>query len=180
MQEAIEKGAPVVFITGCSIGGIGAAVRSLKSMEGIIHPNILKLKVDVTSDESVKNAIDYIYSECGRLDILISNAGLPGIGEPGDIVLRGVARVTLYSLGPLLDASLDDVKKIMGTNYYGLIRLVNETIPRMAKRRFGLVVAIGSILGELGTPFTGLYNASKAALHAYTETLRNGMHATRR
>jgi short-subunit dehydrogenase len=42
----------------------------------------------------------------------------------------------------------------------------------MAKRQHGTVVAIGSILGEMATPFQGFYNASKAALHSYTDTLR--------
>lgn len=52
-------------------------------MDGLQHPNIRKLLVDVTSDESVKNAVEEIYEQTGRLDVAISNAGLPGIGEQG-------------------------------------------------------------------------------------------------
>jgi 1-acylglycerone phosphate reductase len=59
----------------------------------------------------------------------------------------------------------------MDTNLFGTIRLVNAVVPRMATRGQGLVIAVGSILGELGTPFSGLYNTSKAALHSYIETL---------
>ncbi|KAJ7881391.1 amidase signature domain-containing protein [Mycena leptocephala] len=58
------------------------------------------------------------------------------------------------------------------TNFFGFVRLVKNVVPLMAKRKKGTVVAIGSILGELATPFQGFYNASKAALHSYTETLR--------
>ncbi|KAF5371428.1 hypothetical protein D9757_010004 [Collybiopsis confluens] len=165
----------VIFITGCTIGGIGAALcqvfanrgctvyasaRSQKSMEGesLSHPNIHKLLVDVTSDESVKLAVDEIYKQEGRIDVVISNAGLLGIG-------------------PLLDVPIDYIQSVMDTNFFGLVRLCKNIIPRMARsstehgRSKGLVVAIGSILGEFGTPWTGMYNASKAALHSYTETL---------
>lgn len=58
------------------------------------------------------------------------------------------------------------------TNFFGFVRLVKNVLPLMGKRKRGTVVAIGSILGEMATPFQGFYNASKAALHSYTETLR--------
>ncbi|KAJ3930590.1 MAG: NAD-binding protein [Lentinula lateritia] len=159
---------PVVFITGCTVGGIGAALaevfadrgctvyasaRSEKSMDGLQHPNIRKLLVDVTSDESVKNAVEEIYEQTGRLDVAISNAGLPGIG-------------------PLVDLPIDYIQSVMNTNFFGFARLCNYIVPRMAKSKTkGLIIPIGSILGEIGTPWTGIYNASKAALHSYAETL---------
>ncbi|ESK97829.1 hypothetical protein Moror_17258 [Moniliophthora roreri MCA 2997] len=68
-------------------------------MEGI-HPNIMKLEVDVTSDESAKNATTI----CGRLDILISNAGFLGIVYYGLIRLVNETTThgqTLVSLSPL-------------------------------------------------------------------------------
>ena len=75
-------------------------------------------------------------------------------------------------IGPLLDLPVDHVKSVMDTNFFGFVRLCNAIVPRMAKSNHkGLIVAIGSILGEFGTPWTGIYNASKAALHSYTETL---------
>ncbi|KIK65931.1 hypothetical protein GYMLUDRAFT_952702 [Collybiopsis luxurians FD-317 M1] len=168
---------PIIFITGCTVGGIGAALcevfasrgctvyasaRSEKSMEGLRHPNIRKLIVDVTSDDSVNLAVDDIYKQAGRIDVVISNAGLPGIARYGSDVY----------LGPLLDLPVDHVKSVMDTNFFGFVRLCNAIVPRMAKSNHkGLIVAIGSILGEFGTPWTGIYNASKAALHSYTETL---------
>jgi short-subunit dehydrogenase len=98
--------------------------------------------------------------------------------------------------GPLLDVPMAEAQKLVETNFFGLVRLVNEVVPRMAKRQVapgaprgkassyrisfqitqscnvGTIVAISSILGELATPFRGFYNASKAMLRSYTETLQ--------
>ncbi|KAJ6629539.1 oxidoreductase [Mycena sp. CBHHK59/15] len=157
----------VVFITGCSNGGIGAALcrsflagghivyataRSIEAMSDLVHDNVRKLVVDVTDDSSVEKGVEQVYAETEGIDILVSNAG--------------------YShIGPLLDTPFEEGMKVVQTNFFGFVRLVKNVVPRMGKRGKGTVVAIGSILGELATPFQGFYNASKAALHSYTETL---------
>ncbi|KAJ7267574.1 NAD-P-binding protein [Mycena haematopus] len=161
-------GKPVAFITGCSNGGIGAALcssfiakgyivyataRSVEAMSDLTHENVRKLVVDVTNDLSVANGITTVYTETEGIDVLVSNAG--------------------YShIGPLLDTTFEEGLKVVQTNFFGFVRLVKNVAPLMAKRKQGTVVAIGSILGEMATPFQGFYNASKAALHSYTETLR--------
>ncbi|KAF9481263.1 oxidoreductase, partial [Pholiota conissans] len=160
----------VVFITGCSEGGIGAALvteflqkncivyasaRSLASMSSLSHNNLRKLQVDVTSDDSVQAAVTQIYETDGHnIDILVLNAGLA-------------------CTRALLDVPLETAQKIINTNLFGVIRLVNLVGPKMVKRGKGAIVPIGSISGELPCPFMGMYNASKAAVHAYTETLTN-------
>lgn len=74
--------------------------------------------------------------------------------------------------GPLVDLPIDYIQSVMNTNFFGFARLCNYIVPRMAKSKTkGLIIPIGSILGEIGTPWTGIYNASKAALHSYAETL---------
>ncbi|KAJ7739065.1 NAD-binding protein [Mycena maculata] len=159
---------PVAFVTGCSNGGIGAALcraflakgyvvyaaaRSVDAMSELTHDNVRKLAVDVTDDESVAKGIEQVYKETDGIDVLVSNAG--------------------YShIGPLLDTPFEEGLKMAETNFFGFVRLVKNVVPRMGQRNKGTVVAIGSILGELATPFQGFYNASKAALHMYTETLR--------
>ncbi|KAF7357769.1 NAD-binding protein [Mycena venus] len=159
---------PIAFITGCSNGGIGAALcghfiakgyivyataRSVEAMSDLTDENVRKLAVDVTDDVSVANGIKQIYAETEGIDVLVSNAG--------------------YShIGPLLDTPFEEGMKVVQTNFFGFVRLVKNVVPLMAKRQLSTVVAIGSILGEMATPFQGFYNASKAALHSYTETLR--------
>lgn len=78
--------------------------------------------------------------------------------------------MTIYS-GALLDVSLETAQMMMDVNLYGTLRLVRLVGPQMAKRGKGLILPVGSTAGELSVPFRGHYNASKAALHAFTETL---------
>ncbi|KAJ7497719.1 hypothetical protein FB451DRAFT_1460333 [Mycena latifolia] len=176
----------IAFITGCSNGGIGAALcrsfaakgyivyataRSLEAMSDLVHDNIRKLVLDVTDDVSVVNAINQIYAETDGIDVLVSNAGYSHIGKSNTILEVQKPDLCKFS-GPLLDTPFEEGIKVMQTNFFGFVRLVKNVVPRMGKRGKGTVVAIGSILGELATPFQGFYNASKAALHSYTETLR--------
>ncbi|KAJ7623598.1 NAD-binding protein [Roridomyces roridus] len=152
---------PIVLITGCSNGGIGAALcrsflargyvvyasaRSVEAMSDLVHENVRKLVMDVADDAQV-------LEETGGIDILVSNAGCVHIGA-------------------LLDTPFEEGIKVMQTNFFGFVRLVKHVVPHMARRKKGKVVVIGSIYGELATPFEGFYNASKAALHSYAETLR--------
>lgn len=67
-----------VFATRACI--VYASARSLDSMTDLTHPNVKKLVVDVTSDLSIQEGVDEIYSEAGRIDFLISNAGMPAFG----------------------------------------------------------------------------------------------------
>lgn len=77
-----------------------------------------------------------------------------------------------FDPAPLMDVPLQQAKLVMDTNFFGFLRICNLVVPRMAASKSkGLIVAVGSILGEIGTPWKGMYNSSKAALHAYTETL---------
>ncbi|KAF8901501.1 hypothetical protein CPB84DRAFT_1777455 [Gymnopilus junonius] len=157
----------VVLITGCSNGGIGAGLatefsqngflvfasaRSLSSMSEL-GDNIRKLELDVTSDTSCENAVKTIYAEAGHIDVLVSNAGVANVGA-------------------LLDIPLETAQKVMDTNLYGTVRLVHLIAPQMVNRGRGLIVPVGSTAGELSVPFMGYYNISKAALHAYSETLK--------
>lgn len=73
--------------------------------------------------------------------------------------------------GAALDISLEQTAQVMDVNFMGTVRVVKAFVPRMVERRRGRVVAMGSISGEIGTPWVSIYNASKAALHEYMETL---------
>src|ERR1700761_7367195 len=79
---------------------------------------------------------------------------------------------SLLLSGPLLDTPYEEGVRVFETNFFGCVRLVKNVVPRMGLRGRGTVVVIGSIIGELATPFQAFYNSSKAALHMYAETLR--------
>ena len=57
-----------------------ATSRNVEKMEGLSHPNIKKIALDVTSDESVRSAIEQVMSDKGMIDILVNNAGIERFG----------------------------------------------------------------------------------------------------
>jgi len=162
-----SKLSTVVLITGCTKGGIGfslceafaergcvvyATARRLEAMEGFSRPTIRTLTLDVNDGEGVKKTVETVIEREGKIDILISNAGA-------------------LCVGPVLDVAVEDAQKSFNTNYFATVRLAQAVIPHMAARKKGLVINVGSVSGEVPTPFVGHYAAAKAALHAVTEVL---------
>lgn len=107
----------------------------------------------MTSDESVEKAVETIISKHGRIDILVNNAGIG-------------------SSGPLAELPLQVVRKAWEVNTLGPLRMVQQVVPHMVSRRSGVIVNVGSIVGNVPTPWAGSYCASKAAVHAMSHALR--------
>jgi len=129
-----------------------ATARRLEALEGFSHPGIRKLSLDCTKDVDVKKAIGEVMSTEGHIDILVNNAGV-------------------ICIGPIADISIEQTQKTFDTNVFGCLRTAQAVIPHMAARKKGLIVNVGSIVGDIPTPWNGMYCASKAALHSMTELL---------
>jgi NAD(P)-dependent dehydrogenase (short-subunit alcohol dehydrogenase family) len=163
---------PVAVVTGSS-SGIGyetsllmarngfftyATMRSTDKSNKIIdlkrNERLLLevLKLDVTDDKSVKEAIERIVNEQGKIDVLVNNAG--------------------YALlGPLEDLSIQEVKEQFETNVFGVIRVTKEILPIMRRQLHGTIVNISSIAGRIGFPLTSAYVSSKFALEGLSESI---------
>jgi NAD(P)-dependent dehydrogenase (short-subunit alcohol dehydrogenase family) len=110
------------------------------------------LKLDVTDDKSVKEAIGKIANEQGTIDVLVNNAG--------------------YGLvGPLEELSIQEFKEQFETNVFGVIRVIQEILPIMRKQRHGTIVNISSVAGRIGFPLTSAYVSSKFALEGLSESM---------
>jgi NAD(P)-dependent dehydrogenase (short-subunit alcohol dehydrogenase family) len=110
------------------------------------------LKLDVTDDKSVKEAIERIVNERGTVDVLVNNAG--------------------YALlGPLEELSLQEIKEQFETNVFGAIRVIKEVLPIMRKQLHGTIVNISSVAGRIGFPLTSAYVSSKFALEGLSESM---------
>lgn len=159
-----------VLLTGAS-SGIGAATAILLSQEGYsvwgTTRNLAKVKelpeelrssarfveMDVTDTASVRRGVAEVIREAGRIDVLVNNAGF-GI------------------YGPIEEVPVELVKEEFETNVFGMIRVVQEVVPFMRERRSGLVINISSLAGKIVVPFQVHYGASKHAVEAFTEGLR--------
>lgn len=73
---------------------------------------------------------------------------------------------------PATDLDVDHVKGMFDINVFGVMRMVQEFVPLLIASGNGRIVNIGSIAGVMPYPFGSAYNASKAALHSYGNTLR--------
>lgn len=157
----------VVLVTGAS-SGIGKSCSELlcragyrvygASRRGVdlpenAPPGLVSLRMDVTSDESVREALQHVLRLEQRVDVLINNAG------------KGIAAA-------VEDTSVAEALGQFDVNFFGILRTVRAVLPVMRNQRSGYIVNIGSIGGLIAIPYQGLYSASKFALEGLTESLR--------
>lgn len=157
----------VIVITGCSTGigralteecarlghRVFATARRPESLSGLVSDRVTALALDVTSEDSIASAVGQVAEQAGRIDVLINNAGV-------------------NLAGPIAEMPLAAVKQMYDTNVVGLVAMTQAVFPHMAKQGRGRIINIGSIVSVLATPFAGNYCASKAAVHAISESLR--------
>lgn len=73
---------------------------------------------------------------------------------------------------PAIDVDIEEAKKIFNVNFFAIVRLCQVFAPLLIQAK-GTIVMIGSLAGVIPYVFGSMYNASKAALHAYANTLRD-------
>ncbi len=125
------------------------SIKAVVQKEGL---PIRVIQLYVTDDSSVKNAVDHIISEAGRIDVLVNNAG--------------------YSLGGALeDLSTEEIKSQYETNLFGLIRVTQAVLPTMRKQRSGRILNISSGAGIFGFPGLSVYVSTKFAVEGLSESI---------
>ncbi|MFW5739681.1 MAG: 3-oxoacyl-[acyl-carrier-protein] reductase [Myxococcota bacterium] len=107
------------------------------------HATIVRF--DVADSKAVDAAVSDVAKSCGRLDIVVANAG--------------VARD-----GLLMRAKDDDLQQMMDVNVRGALALARAAVKPMLRARRGRIVFISSVIGEMGNVGQASYAASKAAL----------------
>jgi len=111
------------------------------------------LELDVDDEKSVKSTIAQILDQKQRIDVLVNNAG--------------------WGLwGCVEDVSVDEFKEQFETNFFSIIRLIQEVAPAMRKQGSGTIVNVSSVVGRIGFPASPAYISSKFALEGLSESLR--------
>jgi NAD(P)-dependent dehydrogenase (short-subunit alcohol dehydrogenase family) len=111
------------------------------------------LRLDVTSDASVADAVTQVVQREGRIDLLVNNAGF-GVAPAG-----------------AEESSIEQAQAIFDTNFFGIVRMTRAVLPHMRKQGAGRIINIGSVLGLLPMPYGALYAATKHAIEGYSESL---------
>jgi NAD(P)-dependent dehydrogenase (short-subunit alcohol dehydrogenase family) len=153
----------VILITGISTGFGKETAKLLAEAGHIVYGTVRKdadtpdkinvLKMDLTDDLSIKNAVSEVLNKEGRIDVLINNAGMH-IG------------------GPIETSPMEYIKLQMDTNFIGTVSLTKEVLPAMRRNGGGTIINISSIGGLLGLPYQGIYSAAKFAIEGFSEALR--------
>jgi NAD(P)-dependent dehydrogenase (short-subunit alcohol dehydrogenase family) len=118
-------------------------------------PNVQVIELDVTSDASVESAVaDVVKRTGGAIDVLVNNAGR-------------------FSMGIQEAYRLDETKSLFETNVFGPLRMNRAVLPHMRAKRAGLIINVSSIVGRVSLPTLGTYSATKYALEALGEALRD-------
>ncbi len=147
VETLAEGGADVAFTYRTSPGAEDW-VAHLESL-GV---RALALPMDVTDRPAVKEGVGRLLDEWGGVEILVNNAGITRDG----LLVR------------MKDEDWDVVQE---TNLGGTFRVTRAAARAMIKQKYGRVVNITSVVGEMGNAGQANYAASKAALIGFTKSL---------
>ena len=130
----------------------GARVAVLDRDVSRAATDMLAVEADVTSDASVRAAVQRVVEELGGIDVLVNNAG---IGATGTV-----------------EANDDDEwHRVYDVNVVGIARVTRAALPALRRSRAAAIVNTGSIVATTGLPNRALYSATKGAVVALTRAM---------
>ena len=118
----------------------------------------LPVELDVSDRDAAEAAVARTVEELGRLDVLVNNAGV-------------------MLLGPMLDAPVEEWQQMVEVNLLGLMYMTKAAVPYLLEaaggdRGVADVVNISSVAGRIARRNSGVYNATKFGVGAFSESLR--------
>ncbi|MGB2997331.1 MAG: 3-oxoacyl-[acyl-carrier-protein] reductase [Phycisphaerae bacterium] len=143
-KQLAEGGARVVLVD--------VLAEDLKQAAGELGPDTLAYAVDVTDETAVEKMIDEVAETCGRIDILINNAGI----TRDDLLLR---------------MTQDEWDAVLNVNLKGTFLMTKHAAKYMVRQRGGRIVNLASVSGLVGNPGQANYSASKAGVIGFTKTV---------
>jgi NADP-dependent 3-hydroxy acid dehydrogenase YdfG len=155
--------------TARALAGHGAAVavaaRRRDRLDALVAAieadggRALAIEADVTDQQQAIGAVERTVEELGRLDVVINNAGV-------------------MLLGPIVDAPIEEWERMVSLNVNGLLYIAHAALPHLLRaadddpRHVADLVNISSVAGRRAMVGAGVYNATKFAVNAFTESLR--------
>ncbi len=108
------------------------------------------IRLDVTSEDDWRDAVEFALNTYGRLDVLINNAAI-------------------YKRTPIVQTGLDEWNQIMDINSTGVFLGTKHTVPAMQKSGGGSIINISSTAGLVGSERGSAYGASKGSVRLFTK-----------
>ncbi|GAA1546209.1 SDR family NAD(P)-dependent oxidoreductase [Kribbella lupini] len=156
----------VALVTGAS-SGIGAAVATALAKAGVkvtagarrtdrlaalTGGEIFPVKLDVSDEQSVRDAVAATVERYGRLDIVVNNAGV-------------------MLVGPVQGADTSEWNRMVQTNLLGSMYVAHAALPYLLESK-GTIIQTSSTSGRTASAGSGAYAATKFGINAFTEALR--------
>jgi len=113
----------------------------------------LAIPTDVSDESSARALIEAAQDELGSLDVLVNNAGV-------------------MLLGPILGADVEHWQRMVEVNLLGLMYCTHASLPIMQEQGRGHIVNVSSVAGRTARFGSGVYNATKWGVGAFSESLR--------
>ncbi|MCC8426793.1 oxidoreductase [Mucilaginibacter sp. UR6-11] len=151
--------------TGAKVAATSRSIADLKKAVDFSGDQFLPLAVNLTSEESVADAIEKTIGTFGQLDVVVNNAGYGMTG----------------ALEELSDA---EARTNFDVNVFGSLNVIRKALPHLRQQQSGHIINISSVGGFYGMfPGFGIYCATKFAVDGFTEALSEevkpfGIHAT--
>jgi len=130
--------------------------QSVKKEVEALGRRALALRVDLTQQSQVEQAVAKVLAEFGQIDILVNNAGWD-------------------KLEPFLESQPETWEKIIAINLKSVLYTAKAILPHMVSRGSGKVVSIGSDAGRGGSTGEAVYAATKGAIIAFSKSLAREM-----
>ncbi|OMF97577.1 SDR family oxidoreductase [Paenibacillus sp. FSL R7-0273] len=111
------------------------------------------MTMDVTRSDSIEAAVSAVTERFGAIDVLVNNAGFAVGGFTEEI-------------------SMEEWRRQMDTNFFGLVEVTKAVLPVMREQREGCIINVSSVSGLFGFPGYAPYAASKFAVEGFSESLR--------
>ena len=121
--------------------------------------NAVVVPTDVSDENAVQELADRAMLEFGHIDIWINNAGV-------------------YMMGEIKDTPVDAMRRLFDINYFGMVHGCKAVLPYMLERGRGQIINTGSQAGKMAYREAGTYCASKFAMTAFTDALRQELYGT--
>jgi clavulanate-9-aldehyde reducatase len=139
---------------------LGARRRDrLEALAAALQGPVSVHEVDVTDEAQARGFIEAAHAEHGALHVLVNNAGL-------------------MLLGPVAGAELDDWRRMLDVNLWGLLVCTHAAFPLIAASGGGDIVNVSSVAGRRADAGAAVYNMTKFGVHAFSEALRQeGLHS---
>lgn len=132
---------------------IEGAARVASDIAGNPGRLVFPVCADISSAESMNQAIAAVLGRTGRIDVLVNNAGIAG------------------RAAPLWEQTAEDWQRVIAVNMNGVFHCCRAVINHMRERRYGRIVNVASIAGKEGNPNMTGYSSTKAAVIAFTKSL---------